>query len=394
MKSSLFDRRKFIRETVTTAAGLAMFSALPPQAMASAENLPVDPVRSTLEKTRGIGAAPLIRFSVIGMNHNHIYGQVDAVMRGGGELVSFYAKEPDLVAAFANKYPQAKLARGEKEILEDKSIHLVLSSIIPNERAPLGIRVMRHGKDYMADKPGITTLEQLAEVRRVQKETNRIYSIMYSERFENRATVKAGELVKAGAIGKVVQTIGLGPHRMNANTRPDWFFDRKFFGGIITDIGSHQFDQYLYFTGTTKADIVASQAGNIHHSQYPKFEDFGDVMVRGDGGTGYIRVDWFTPDGLKSWGDGRLTILGTDGFIEIRKNIDIAGREGGNHLFLTDQKETRYIDCSQVTLPYGEQLVNDIVNRTETAMTQEHCFLATELALKAQQQAQSVIPKA
>ena len=394
MKSSQFDRRKFIRETVTTAAGLAMFSALPPQAMASAEDLPVDPERSTQEKTRGIGLAPRIRFSVIGMNHNHIYGQVDAVVRGGGELVSFYAKEPDLIAAFAKKYPQAKLARGEKEILEDKSIHLVLSSIIPNERAPLGIRVMRHGKDYMADKPGITSLEQLAEVRRVQQETKRIYSIMYSERFENRATVKAGELVKAGAIGKVVQTIGLGPHRMNVKARPDWFFDRKYFGGIITDIGSHQFDQYLYFTGSTKADIVASQVGNLNHPQYPRFEDFGDVMVRGNGGTGYVRVDWFTPDGLNSWGDGRLTILGTDGFIEIRKNIDIAGRDGGNHLFLTDQKETRYIDCSQVTLPYGEQLVNDILNRTETAMTQEHCFLATELALKAQQQAQNVQPKA
>jgi predicted dehydrogenase len=371
-----------------------MFSALPQEAMASSEHFYVNSMRSDKGRSKGNVATSRIRFSVIGINHGHIYAQAEAVMRGGGEFVSFYAKEPDLAKAFAKRFPQAKLARSEKEILEDPSIHLVLSSIIPNERAPLGIRVMRHGKDYMADKPGITTLEQLAEVRRVQQETNRIYSIMYSERFENRATVKAGELVKAGAIGKVIQTIGLGPHRMNSKTRPDWFFDRKYFGGIICDIGSHQFDQYLYFTGTSKAEIVASQVGNVNHPQYPKFEDFGDVMVRGDGGTGYIRVDWFTPDGLKSWGDGRLTILGTDGFIEIRKNIDIAGREGGNHLFLTDNKETQYIDCSQVELPYGKQLVDDIVNRTETAMTQEHCFLATELTLKAQQQAQKLALKA
>jgi hypothetical protein len=128
--------------------------------------------------------------------------------------------------------------------------------------------------------------------------------------------------------------------------------------------------------------------GNVNHPQYPLFEDFGDAMLRGNGGTGYVRVDWFTPDGLNTWGDGRLTILGTEGFIEIRKNVDIAGRPGGNHLFLTDQKETRYIDSSQQPLPYGEQLVNDVLNRTETAMSQEHCFLATELALKAQQQAQ------
>ena len=313
---------------------------------------------------------------------------VDAVTRGGGQLVSFYAKEPDLVAAFAKKYPAAKLAGSKKEILEDKSIQLIMSSGIPVERAPLGIEVMKHGKDYLVDKPGITSLEQLKDVRAVKKDTKRIYSIMYSERLENRATVKAGELVKSGAIGKVIQTIGMGPHRMNPKTRPDWFFDKQYYGGIITDIGSHQFDQFLFFTGSTKADIVASQVGNVHYPQYPKFEDFGDVMVKGDSGTGYIRVDWFTPDGLNSWGDGRLTILGTEGYIEIRKNVDIASHEGGNHLYLVNQKETKYIDCSKEPLPFGEQFVNDILNRTETAMPQAHCFLATELALKAQKNAQ------
>lgn len=335
-------------------------------------------------------AAPRLKFSVIGINHDHIHGQIGATIRGGGEFVSFYAKEPDLAAAFAKRYPQVKQARSQDEILEDKSTQLVLSAAIPVDRAPIGIAVMKHGKDYMSDKPGIITLEQLAEVRRVQQETKRIYSIMYSERFENKATVKAGELIKAGAIGQVIQTTGLGPHRMNPKTRPTWFFDRKYFGGIICDIASHQFDQFLFFTGSTKASVVASQVGNFHHPQYPEFQDFGDVVLRGDGGTGYIRVDWFTPDGLSSWGDGRLTIIGTDGFIEIRKNVDVAGRPGGNHLFLTDQKETRYFDCNKDPLPYGEQLVDDVLNRTETAMTQRHCFLATELALLAQKQAQSL----
>jgi predicted dehydrogenase len=331
---------------------------------------------------------PKIRFAVIGINHNHINSQVGAVLRGGGELVWLYAKEPDLVKDFQKRFPQVTLARSEDEVLQDSSIQLVLSSAVPADRAPIGIRVMQHGKDYMADKPGITTLEQLADVKRVQAKTQRIYSIMYSERFENRATVRAGELVKAGAIGRVVQTIGLGPHRMTSATRPPWFFERPRYGGILCDIGSHQADQFLFFTGSTRADVVASQVGNVHNPQYPGLEDFGDMMLRGDSGTGYIRVDWFTPDGLSTWGDGRLTILGTDGFIEIRKNVDIAGRPGESHLFLVDQKETRYIDCSNVPLPYGEQLVNDVVNRTETAMPQAHCYLATELVLKAQHQAQ------
>jgi predicted dehydrogenase len=388
MKAYQFNRRKFIKDTAVTAAGIAGLSALSKEALAAIKANPL--IGSAGEISARYKAEPRIKFSVIGINHGHINSQVEAVTRGGGQFVSFFAKEPDLVSAFAKRFPQAKLAESENEILEDKNIKLVLSAAIPDERAPLGIRVMKHGKDYMADKPGITSLEQLAQVRKVQKETGRIYSIMYSERFENRATVKAGELVKSGAIGKVIQTIGLGPHRMTPKSRPGWFFDPKRFGGIICDIASHQFDQYLFFTGSSKAEVVASQIGNVNHPQYPKFQDFGDVMLRGDRGTGYIRVDWFTPDGLNTWGDARLTVLGTEGYIEIRKNTDLAGRQGGNHLFLVNQKETVYIDSSKQALPYGEQLVNDIINRTETAMTQEHCFLATELALKAQKQAQDI----
>ncbi len=339
-----------------------------------------------------------IKFAVININHPHIYGMTDAIKRGGGELVALYAKEPDLTAAFLKTYPEAKLAKNEDEILEDKSIQLVLSSGIPDERAPLGIRVMKHGKDYLTDKPGIITLEQLAAVKKAQKETNRIYSIMYSERFENKGTEKASQLVKAGAIGQVIQTVNLAPHRINngigktgLSNRPDWFWDKKRFGGILTDIGSHQFDQYLHFTSSTEATILASQVGNVHHPDKPLFEDFGDVMLTGNGGTGYIRVDWFTPDGLDTWGDGRLTILGTDGFIEVRKNTDIAsGLKGGNHLYMANKKEMLHIDCNNETLPFGPLFVDDVVNRTETAMSQKHCFLATELALKAQKSAKTL----
>lgn len=370
-------------------ASAALMSALPKATFGlSNGNDSVSYEQSEAKDEETAKTAPKIKFAVIGINHYHVYSQIEAVQRGGGEMVSFYAQEPDLSAEFLKKFPQVKTARSENEILEDGSIQLVLSAAIPDVRAPLGIRVMKHGKDYMADKPGIITLEQLTEVRKVQAETGRIYSIMYSERVENRATVMAGELVKAGAIGRVVQTVGLGPHRMNPKQRPAWFFDKKRYGGIICDIASHQGDQFLFFTGSTQGEVVASQVGNVHNHQYPEFEDFGDVMVRGDGGAGYIRVDWFTPDGLATWGDGRLTILGTDGFVEVRKNIDIAGRPGGSHLFLVDQKETRYIDCSNQPLPYGPQLVADVLNRTETAMPQKHCFLATELMLKAQKQAQ------
>jgi predicted dehydrogenase len=379
-----FNRRKFLIDAATI-TGMGVFAGLPGNIIAAnryQEEAGQTPAKQLEE--------PRIKFSVIGINHAHIYGQVNAVIRGGGQLVSLYAKEADLVAEFTKKYPQVKVTNSENEILEDKSIQLILSSAIPVDRASIGIRAMQHGKDYMSDKPGITSLEQLEEVRKVQKQTNRIYSIMYSERFENKATVTAGELVKEGAIGNVIQTVIMAPHRMSAKDRPQWFFDKKYFGGVITDIGSHQFDQFLYFTNSDKADIIASQVGNVAHPQYPQFEDFGDIMLRGNGGAGYIRIDWFTPDGLKTWGDGRLTILGTKGYIEVRKNIDIAVHSGGNHLYLVNDKDTQYIDCNNVELPYGKLLVDDVINRTETAMTQHHCFLATELALKAQKNAQKL----
>jgi predicted dehydrogenase len=375
---SKLTRRDLLKTSAAAAAGLAAASVI------------TDPLAAAVHTSRRGKAASRIRFAVIGMNHSHIYGQVDATIRGGGELVSFHAKEPELAAEFARHYPNARQVADERAILDDSSIQLVVSSIVPSERAALGIRVMRAGKDFMSDKPGATTLEQLADVRRVQAVTKRIYSILYSERLENEATIRAGELVKQGAIGKVVQTIGLGPHRIHPPDRPAWFWDPSKYGGIICDIGSHQFDQFLFFTGSTRGEIVASQVRNVRHPDHPAFQDFGDAMVNSDGGTGYIRLDWFTPAGLPTWGDGRLTLLGTDGYIEARKYVDIAGRDGGSHLFLVDAKGVRYIDCKDVELPYGRQLVDDVVNRTETAMTQTHCFLAMELALRAQKQARVV----
>ncbi len=330
---------------------------------------------------------PKFRFAVIGLNHNHIYGQVNLMLRAGAEMAAFYAKEPELVAQFSERYPDVPLASSPEEILEDESIQLIVSAAIPSERAPLGLRVMQHGKDYMSDKPGFTTMEQLDAARKVVKETGRIYSICYSERLENPSTVRAGELVQCGAIGQVVQTIGMGPHRTNLPSRPEWFFQREKYGGIIADIGSHQMDQFLFFTGSTSAEVVSSQVANYKHPDYLGLEDFGEAMLRGDKGTGYVRVDWFTPNGLETWGDGRLFILGTEGYIELRKYTDVQGRNGGNHLFWVDQHGTHYEDCANHDLPYGRQLIFDVRNRTETAMTQEHCFLASQLALEAEAKA-------
>jgi predicted dehydrogenase len=327
-----------------------------------------------------------IKFAVIGLDHNHINGITDTIRRSGGELVSVHSINPQALAGFQKRYDGVRVARSEDEILNDSSIQVVCSAAIPDLRAPLGVRVMRHGKDFLSDKPAITTLEQLAEVRRTVQETGRIFGIMYG-RLESRAAMHAGALLKEGAIGRVVQTVQLAPHRVNENTRPEWFWDPVRYGGTLCDLGSHQADEFVHFTGSTVAEVTMSQVANMNYRHRPKFQDFGDMMVHGNGGLGYFRVDWFTPDGLGAFGDERTFILGTEGYIEMRKTIDITGPPGGDHLLIVDRKSARYIDCKNLALPFGPQFVEDIVNRTQVAQNQAAALLATELVLKGQKNA-------
>jgi predicted dehydrogenase len=340
-----------------------------------------------------------IKFGVCGVSHDHIHGMIGAVTRGGGELVAWWGEEADKRTEFSRRYPNARATRSQDEVLHDPSIQLVLSSQIANQRAGIGVRAMRAGKDFLSDKPGITTLEDLALVQRTIAETGRIYAIMYSERLEVKAAVYAGELIKAGAIGKVIQTINIAPHQViqragdngGGVARPGWFWEDIQYGGILCDIGSHQIDQFLFYTGSTKAEIVAAQVANIRHPDHPHFQDFGDMTLQGGRGFGYVRLDWFTPNGLGTWGDGRLFVLGTDGYIELRKYTDVAVAAHGNNLFLVDGKRARYIDCNNGPLPFGPQFVGDIVNRTHTAQDQAQCLLAAELSIRAQMGARRAI---
>lgn len=329
------------------------------------------------------------KFAAIGLDHGHIYGMCQGLIEAGGQLVWVYDPDPAKFAAFQRSFPDVKVARSEQEILQDEAIRLVAGAAIPSERCALGLRVMSHGKDYFTDKAPLTTLEQLEQAKQKVAETKQKYAVYYSERLHVESAVYAGQLIEQGAIGRVVQVLGLGPHRININNRPEWFFDRDRFGGILCDIGSHQIEQFLFYTGARNAEVVHSKKANYHHKQYGKFEDFGDAtLVADNGATGYFRVDWFTPDGLSTWGDGRTTILGTEGYIELRKYVDIGRAQGGNHVYLVNAEGEHYMNVSgQVGHPYFGQLILDCINRTENAMTQEHAFKAAELSVIAQRNA-------
>jgi predicted dehydrogenase len=396
MKST--GRRDFLKQTGFIGSVAAM-AGLPDPAMASRgaviEQAAPPPQSDEAPKYH-------INFAVCGVSHDHIYGMIGAIQRGGGELVAAWCGEDDKLAAFTKRYPGVKVVKTQDEILEAPDVQLVLSSQVASERAAIGIRAMKNGKDFLSDKPGMTTLEQLAEVRAAIAATKRIYGIMYSERLEVKASVYAGVLVQQGAIGKVIQTINIAPHQIiqgkgdngGGTPRPEWFWNPDLAGGILCDIGSHQVDQFLYYTGSTQAEVAESQVANVRHPDRPRFWDFGDMVLRGDRGFGYVRLDWFTPDGLGTWGDGRLFILGTDGYIEVRKYTNVGVSHQGNNLFIVDNKQARYIDCNNMPLPFGPEFVADVVNRTHIAQDQTQCLLAAELVIKAQKNATIVTLKA
>ena len=340
-------------------------------------------------KAKPVVAPGEFPFAAMALEHGHIEGMCNGLIEAGGELKLVFDPDPRKVEDFRRTFPQATAASHREEILQDKEVRLVAAAAVPCERGPLGCLVMSHGKDYFTDKTPFTTTAQLREAEAAVKKTGRKYMVYYSERLHVESAVYAGQLIDQGAIGRVIQVIGLGPHRLNIGSRPDWFFRKEQYGGILCDIGSHQIEQFLAYTGASDATVLHSKVANYHHPEHPELEDFGDAtLVADNGATGYFRVDWFTPDGLSSWGDGRTFILGTEGTMELRKYVNVGVTSEGDHLFLVDKAGEKHMDLEGKTgYPFFGQLILDCLNRTENAMTQAHAFKAAELCLIAQEQA-------
>jgi predicted dehydrogenase len=360
------------------------------------------------------------RFTVaaVGLDHGHIYGMCAGLEEAGAVIGGVYDPDPHKTDAFRTRFPEARVYGSEREALEDGTINMIASAAVPAERGALGLRVHRAGKHYFCDKPPFTTLQQLQEARRSVSETGLKWAVFYSERIENEAAVFAGELIRAGEIGRVIHVLGLGPHRLNAPERPDWFFRKDRYGGILTDLGSHQVEQFLFYAGlgthgpgtpgldTHDVDtpgagtagvgevrVSSARVGNLAHPDYPGLEDYGDATLSASGGvTGYFRVDWFTPEGLSSWGDARTFIVGTEGTIELRKNLDLASSHEPSHCYLvTATGERHYALSGSVGLPFFGELIRDCLEGTEEAMPQEHSFRAAELALTAETRAETLV---
>lgn len=332
-----------------------------------------------------------LRFAAIGLDHRHIYHMVGELIAAGATCVGYCPETSDsrVLDGFRERFPDLP-TRNREALFDDPGVQVIVSAAIPADRPAIAIRAMQAGKDVMLDKPGAISLDQVDALEQVAARTGRILSICFSERFVVRACETASRLVAEGAIGRVIQTTGLGPHRLNRAIRPAWFFDPATFGGILTDIASHQIDQFLHFTGSETARITAASTANRALPDVPAFRDYGEILLQSDAANGFIRVDWFTPDGLPTWGDGRLFLTGTKGTIELRKYVDPAGRPGADHLFLCDANGTRHIDCSAEPLTYFTRFLADVRERTTTAMPAGHALRVTRLAIEAQHMADGV----
>jgi predicted dehydrogenase len=334
-----------------------------------------------------------MRFASIGLDHRHIYDLTAGLLDAGLTCAGYWPQttDPRVLDGFRKRFPDVPAVEDRDALMRDATIDVIASAAVPCDRGQIAIEAMRNGKDVMVDKPGVITTDALASVQRAVTETGRIFSICFSERLITPASDVAAKLIADGAIGRVIQTVGLGPHRFNRAIRPAWFFDPALAGGILTDIASHQIEAFMYYTGSPDPEIVTATVGKFGTEDFPQFEDFGEILMRSDHACGYMRVDWFTPDGLPTWGDGRFTIVGTDGTIELRKNIDIEGRPGTGHLFMVNHSGTRYIDCSKEPVSYFRKFAADVRDRTETAMPQSHVFTVSRLALEAQARATRIV---
>jgi predicted dehydrogenase len=323
------------------------------------------------------------RFAAIGLDHRHIYDLTQDLLDAGAECVGYNpdTTDPRVLAGFRKRFPHVPQSE-TRRLLDDPSIDFVVIAARPCDRAELAIAAMRRGKDVMVDKPGITTFQQLAAIEQVVGETGRIWSICLG-RLASPAVQEALRIIRSGELGRLVHTTSLAPHRLNRALRPTWFFDTPAYGGIINDIGVHTIDQFLAFADVDDAEIVSCTIGAFG-TEPPGFEDFAELVLATPSVRGYVRLDWFTPDGLPTWGDGRFFAVGTDGTLELRKNLDIEGREGTDHMFIANRTTTRYVDCSKLPVTYYRDFLHDIVHRTETAMPQRQVFNVCRLALQAQ----------
>ena len=328
------------------------------------------------------------RFAVAGIEHLHVFELVGGLVGAGAIEVGHWGTPGPLLDAYRQWRPDS--AELDLDTALRAEVDLVVLAGIPSERATHAATALRSGASVLSDKPGVTTFEQLDSVLDAEEASTGRWWVLFSERFCNRAVLEAVRRVHAGAIGRVVDVVGLGPHTLAAAQRPDWFWSPTTSGGILADLATHQIDQFCAIADPdSKAEVVvtSSSVGNLACPDHPSMQDVGRLTLAGGGAIGSHRVDYLSAAGLPSWGDCRLLITGTEGALEVRANVDPAGAPGSEHLIQVDADGTQRIDTSDVQIDWAQRLVADLRNGTDTLLSRDHIERVCRLALTAQAEA-------
>ena len=329
-------------------------------------------------------------FAIVGAAHGHIYQMAQGLISAGATLVAMYDADPANAVALRRAFPDAPLRESAQAIYADPTVQLVITAGIPAERAGIAIAAMEAGKDCMADKAPLISLEQLEALKATIAKTGRKYSVFYGESYDSEAVLLACDLIRRGVIGRLCYVNGAAPHRLNAPSRPAWFFHFAQTGGLLTDLLCHQIHQFLLFLDAqglpTDAKPIASRVGNLFHRDLGELQDFGDAMINASCGvSGSFRVDWLSPAGLATWGDSRMTIGGESGMIELRKNCDIGRDKAPNHVYVVNEHGEFYQNVTgKLQKPYFPRFIRESIDGYTDPHELKLQLDAIELTIRAQ----------
>ncbi len=256
-----------------------------------------------------------ISLAAVGFEHPHMYSMVNNMMALEGiELVALADKNEELLAKAALKY-NVKTFSDYRSMLNELAPQAIALTAVNSEKAEILLECIKRGIHVFADKPLLTTEEDLIKVEDALEGTEVAISLNLTYRY-NSLTYTVKKAIDDGKIGKVVYCIINLPHRLNRPMRTHAMLNETLNGGVIVDITCHGYDLVRWYTGSEMAEVTAYH-GNMRFTDIDDFKDNGlSFFKMQDSSTAFVGADWLAPDG-----GGTRTfffIVGTGGTLEIK----------------------------------------------------------------------------
>lgn len=210
-----------------------------------------------------------------------------------------------------------------EDVLEDPEVQAIYVAVPHDQLYPLARAALEAGKHTLVEKPMALTLEQADELIALAGERRLALGVFYELR-HSRPYAQARELIRAGAIGKVigvqVQTLIDKPlayweSGYSGRSANPWRGQKaRAGGGVVIMNTSHQLDAVHYVTGLEVASVSA-EVGTL--AAPVEVEDSASVNVRYDNGA--LGSIWAGASavGARAGQDERFNVFGTRGQLKV-----------------------------------------------------------------------------